>query len=199
RLDRGELDLGIGTFDTVGERFAHATLLEDRFVVVMRRGHPAGRGKLSAEALGALPHLEISSSGDDTGFIDRSLLARGARRQIAARLPYLATGVVLGQSNMVATLSRRVAEAMIRGAESALQLRELPLTSPVVRTSMLWHRRLDDSPAPPSSSGWATRSLSSRRTSMRRPRGFSSSSASSTRAPAGTPASARAPSGSRGV
>jgi DNA-binding transcriptional LysR family regulator len=147
RLDRGELDIGIGTFDTVGERFARATLLEDRFVAVMRRGHPAGRGKLSAEALGALPHLEISSSGDDTGFIDRSLLARGARRRIAARLPYLATGVVLGQSNMVATLSRRVAEAMIRGAESALQLRELPFTSPVVRTSMLWHRRLDGSPA----------------------------------------------------
>ena len=48
---------------------------------------------------------------------------------------------------MVATLSRRVAEAMIRGAESALQLRELPFTSPVVRTSMLWHRRLDGSPA----------------------------------------------------
>src|SRR2546429_6780601 len=119
RLDRGELDLGIGTFDTVGERFAHATLLEDRFVVVMRRGHPAGRGKLSAAALGALPHLEISSSGDDTGFIDRSLLARGARRRIAVRLPYLATGAVLGQSDMVATLSRRVAEAMIGGAESA--------------------------------------------------------------------------------
>src|SRR5207245_3170454 len=105
RLDRGELDIGIGTFDTVGERFARATLLEDHFVAVMRRRHPAGRGTLSAEAFAALPHLEISSSGDDTGFIDRSLLARGARRRIAARLPYLATGVVLGQSNLLATLS----------------------------------------------------------------------------------------------
>src|SRR5258707_9101614 len=51
--------------------------------------------------------------------------------------------------------------------------------------------------APPNSRGWATRSPSSRRTSMRRPRGFSSSSTTSTRAPAGTPASARVPSGCR--
>jgi len=144
-LDSGELDVVIGTFDAVGERFGSAALLEDRFVAVMRRGHPAGRGTLSAATLGALPHVAISSSGDDTGFIDRSLATRGARRRIVLRLPYLSAGAVLGQSDMVATLSRRVAEAMVQG--SALQLRELPFTSPTVRTSMLWHRRLDGYPA----------------------------------------------------
>ncbi len=144
-LDSGELDVVIGTFDAVGERFGSAALLEDRFVAVMRRGHPAGRGTLSAATLGALPHVAISSSGDDTGFIDRSLATRGARRRIVLRLPYLSAGAVLGQSDMVATLSRRVAEAMAQG--SALQLRELPFTSPTLRTSMLWHRRLDGSAA----------------------------------------------------
>jgi DNA-binding transcriptional LysR family regulator len=144
-LDRGELDVAIGTFDTVGERFASAALLEDRFVAVMRRGHSAGRGKLSTAAFGALPHVAISSSGDDTGFIDRSLATQGARRRIALRLPYLSAAAVLGRSHMVATLSRRVAEAMVRG--SGLQLRDLPFTSPTVRTSMIWHRRLDGSPA----------------------------------------------------
>jgi DNA-binding transcriptional LysR family regulator len=144
-VDSGELDVVIGTFDTVGERFATAALLEDRFVAVMRRGHPAGRGKLSATTFGALPHIAISSSGDDTGFIDRSLATRGAKRRITLRLPYLSAGAVLGQSDMVATLSARVAEAMVRG--SALQLRDLPFTSPTVRTSMLWHRKLDGYPA----------------------------------------------------
>ncbi len=147
RLDSGELDLAIGTFDAVGERFESATLLEDRFVAVMRRGHAAGRGKLSAAGFGALAHLEISSSGDDTGFIDRSLATRGARRRIAVRLPFLSAGVVLGQSDLVTTLSRRVADVMIRGSASALQVRELPFTSPKVRSTMLWHRRLDGSPA----------------------------------------------------
>ena len=144
-LDSGELDVVIGTFDAVGERFGSAALLQDRFVAVMRRGHPAGRGKLSAATFGALAHVAISSSGDDTGFIDRSLATRGARRRIALHLPYLSAGAVLGQSDMVATLSQRVAEAMVRG--SALQLRDLPFTSPMVRTSMLWHRKLDGYPA----------------------------------------------------
>src|SRR6266581_2687669 len=87
-LDSGELDVAIGTFDAVGERFGSAALLEDRFVAVMRRGHPAFRSKLSAEAFGALAHVAISSSGDDTGFIDRSLATRGTKRRIALRLPY---------------------------------------------------------------------------------------------------------------
>ncbi len=130
RLDSGDFDVAIGTFDAVGERFGTGPLLEDRFVAVMRQGHPAGRG---------------TSSGDDTGFIDRSLATGGTKRRIALRLPYLSAGAVLGQSDMVATLSRRVAEAMVRG--SALQLRDLPFRSPTVRTALVWHRRLDGSPA----------------------------------------------------
>src|SRR5205085_11467359 len=124
---------------------ASAALLEDGFVAVMRRGDPGGRGALTAATFAELAHVAISSSGDDTGFIDRSLASRGAKRRIALRVPYLSAAAVLGQSDMVATLSRRVAEAMVR--ESGLQLRELPFTSPVVRTSMLWHRKLDRYPA----------------------------------------------------
>src|SRR2546426_3636823 len=127
RLDSGELELGIGTFGAVGERFGSAAVLEDRFVAVMRRGHPTGRGKLSAEAFGTLPPIEISSSGDDTGFLDRSLVSRGARRRIAGRLPYLSAGVVLGRSDMVATLSPRGRGAVGRGSGPAAPVREVPL------------------------------------------------------------------------
>jgi DNA-binding transcriptional LysR family regulator len=144
-LDNGELDVAIGTFDQVGERFASAALLEDEFVAVMRRGHPAGRGRLTASAFAALKHVHISSTGDDTGFIDRSLATRGSKRHVALRLPYLAAGPVLVKSDLVATLSRRVAEALVQGA--AVELRELPFTSPPVRTSLLWHRRLDGASA----------------------------------------------------
>jgi DNA-binding transcriptional LysR family regulator len=145
RLDSGEIDVAIGTFDAVGERFETAPLLEDHFVAVMRRGHPASRGQLSTAAFAALAHAAISSSGDDTGFIDRSLAVGGTKRRIVLRLPYLSAGAVLGQSDMVATLSRRVGEAMVRG--STLQLRDLPFRSPTVRTSLLWHRRLEGSRA----------------------------------------------------
>jgi len=144
-LDHGDLDFAIGMFDKVGERFATARLLEDEFVAVMRRTHPAGRRPLSLAAFGTLRHAAISSSGDDTGFIDRSLAAHGTKRRIELRLPYLSAGSVLARSDFVATLSRRVAGALVRGA--ALELRELPFKSPAVQTSLLWHRRFDGHPA----------------------------------------------------
>ena len=145
RLDRGDLDLTVGGMASAGERFATAPLLEDPFVMVMRRGHPASRRKLSAAAFSALPHLEISSSGEDTGFIDRWLAEDGLVRCIALRAPYLSAAAILVQSDMVATLSRRIAQEFVRS--HPLQIREPPYDSPRVRTVMLWHRRLDRHPA----------------------------------------------------
>jgi DNA-binding transcriptional LysR family regulator len=144
-LDRGDLDLALGSMDSPGERFAAALLLEDPFVMVMRNGHPASRRKLAAADFAALPHLEISSSREETGFIDAWLAESGLQRRIALRAPYLSAGPILVQSDMVATLSRRIAQEFVRN--HPLQIREPPYDSPQVRTRMLWHRRLDRHPA----------------------------------------------------
>ena len=71
RLDTGDLDLAIGNVENAGERFGTAPLLEDRFVTVMRRKHPTARRTLSPKMFAGLPHLAISSSGEDTIFIDQ--------------------------------------------------------------------------------------------------------------------------------
>ena len=55
RLDRGDLDLAIIGGADQGERFAAAALLEDHFVMVMRRGHPCGRATVSPAEFAALP------------------------------------------------------------------------------------------------------------------------------------------------
>jgi DNA-binding transcriptional LysR family regulator len=145
QLDRGELDLTIGTKDSPGERFAAAALLDDDFVMVMRRGHPASRRKLTPSAFAALAHLEISSSREDMGFIDRWLGEHKLERRIALRAPYLSAASILVQSDLVATLSRRIAGAFVRN--HPLQICKPPYASPNVRTFMLWHRRLDRHPA----------------------------------------------------
>jgi DNA-binding transcriptional LysR family regulator len=145
QMDRGDLDLVLGRDDDPVERFARTDLLEDPFVMVMRRGHPAIRRKLSPAAFAALPHLEISSSGEDTGFIDRWLAKNGCQRHIALRTPYLSAASVLVQSDFVATLSRRIAQEFVRN--HPLEIRQPPYESPRVRTTMLWHRRLDRHPA----------------------------------------------------
>jgi DNA-binding transcriptional LysR family regulator len=145
RLDRGDLDLTLGNMESSGERFAMAPLLEDQFVTVMRRGHPASRGKLSAAAFAALPHLEISSSREDTGFIDRWLGELGLERRVTLRAPYLSAAPILVQSDLVATITRRIAQEFVRN--HPLQLCKPPYDSPRIQTVMVWHRRLDRHPA----------------------------------------------------
>ena len=145
QLDHGDLDLTVGGMDNQGERFASAPLLEDAFVMVMRRGHPASRRKLSAEDFAALPHLEISSRREDTGFIDHWLAERGLARRITLRAPYLSAAPILAESDLVAILSRRIAQEFVRS--HPLQIAEMPCDLPCARTMMLWHRRLDRHPA----------------------------------------------------
>ena len=144
-LDRGDIELAIGSEELPGERFLSQLLLEDPFVLVMRRGHPASRGPLSAETLSSLRYLEISSSGEDIGFLDRWLAARGLARQVGVRAPYLSGRVILAESDFVAIFSRRVAEVFARSFP--LEIREPDFDSPTVRTLMLCHRRLEAHPA----------------------------------------------------
>ena len=145
RLDRGELDLAISAGALEGERFASRRLIEDRFVAVLRAGHPALRKKLTGEALIELPHLAITSSGENLDFIDAWLRARKAGRIIASDVPYLSAGAVLVQSNMVAILGRKLALEFRRAYP--IEMRELPFDASKLHSVMCWHRRFDDLPA----------------------------------------------------
>ncbi len=144
-LDRGDLDLALGSRESPGERFATAALLEDDFVIVMRRGHPAVRRKLTAAAVATLPYLDVSSNPEDASVKERWLAERGFVRRVALRAPFLSAPAILVQSDMIAILSRRIAQELTRN--HPLQIREPPSESPRVPTVMLWHRRMDRQPA----------------------------------------------------
>lgn len=144
-IDRSELDLAIGTFGDVGERFGSAALLDDIFVLAMRRDHPAAGKELTPQALAALSYLDISSSGENAGFIDDWLGARSLTRTIAHRAPRLSAAAILSGTDLVAVLSRRLAEHWVH--LYGLSICELPFASPTICTAMLWHRRFDNQPA----------------------------------------------------
>jgi DNA-binding transcriptional LysR family regulator len=144
-LDRGELDIAIAALEAPADRFDSQVLAEDDYVAVTRRGHPAARGKLDHKTFAALPHLVISSSGEDLGFVDAALAAKGLRRAIAAEAPYLSSGTILVQSDMVSVLGRRFAQEFRRAYP--IELHDLPFATPRLRSVMLWHKRFTDQPA----------------------------------------------------
>ncbi|HEY2658102.1 MAG TPA: LysR family transcriptional regulator [Caulobacteraceae bacterium] len=144
-LDRGELDLAILGRQAPVSRFSSRTLMEDHYVAVTRRGHPMAQQRMEPAAFAALPHLVISSSGDDLGFVNAELEARGLARSIAAEAPYLSAGAILIQSDMVSVMGRQIAEEFSR--VHAIELTPLPFPSPPLTSVMVWHSRFDDHPA----------------------------------------------------
>jgi DNA-binding transcriptional LysR family regulator len=145
-LDRGELDVAIGTFPEQGERFSRSSLLEDDFALVLRKGHPAAENReLSMEKFAALSHLSISSVPYNTDFVDQALARRRLKRRIQLRAPFLSAVRILVASNMVSVLQRRIAEELVR--YRPLVIRALPHSSPMLETAMIWPRRLDNHPA----------------------------------------------------
>jgi DNA-binding transcriptional LysR family regulator len=147
QLDRGELDCAIGRLASPGERFSDLRLFADGFSVILRRGHPIIHSDdgLTLEELARVPHLVVSSTGEDTGFVDTELARSGLARQMALRAPLLAAAPILAHSDMIAVMTTRAAREFARTAP--LLVLDLPFASPHQTTALLWHRRLDHVPA----------------------------------------------------
>ncbi len=144
RLDRGEIDLALGSTGAPAERFCDVRLFEDRFACLLRQDHPAigPSGKIDVQSLAALSHLEVSSTGEGTGFVDEELARLGLERRVVLRAPLLATIGILTQSDMVAVMTERAARAF--AFKAPLQVLTLPFPSPTLPFAMLWHRRQED-------------------------------------------------------
>jgi DNA-binding transcriptional LysR family regulator len=146
QLDGGEIELALSTLIDGGDRFKCVGLLDDEYAVIVWNMHPMAAGpELSIEDFAALPHIEVTSSGDDTHFIDDVLAEHGLARLIAAKLPLHSLVSVLVGSRALAVVPRRVAVDLV--AVCPLTTLPLPFPSPRVALSMIWHRRLDNHPA----------------------------------------------------
>ena len=142
QLDAGAVELALETLAEGGERFMCVGLLEDEYVAILSSDHPlASEDVLSIAQMGSLPHIAVTSSGDDTRFVDDALAEHGLVRHVRAALPLHSITQVLVGSEAVAVVPRRVAVDFM--AVRALVIRALPFLSPRLSLSMLWHRRLD--------------------------------------------------------
>ena len=144
-LDRADLDLALGSLAAPGERFSDLRLFENGYAALVRQGHSLAGGGLTLAALAAVPHLDLSSTGEGTAFLDAELARHALHRRVALRAPLLAAASALAQSDMLAVVGERTAKAFAGIAPLAVV--PLPFASPRLVTAMLWHRRLDDGPA----------------------------------------------------
>ena len=142
QLDAGGIDVALSALVDGGERFRCVRVMEDDYVALLDKGHrAAAEPELTAELVAEIPHVALTSTGDDTSFIDEALERRGLARKIGARVPFLSVVLMLVGSDLIAVAPRRVAVDLTRICP--LVVKELPFPSARVALSMIWHRRVD--------------------------------------------------------
>jgi DNA-binding transcriptional LysR family regulator len=138
-LDRGELDFVITAQPLDRQRFASKMLIEDEYRIVMRAAHPQAAHPMTLDAFAALRRIEVSSSGEDMGFITRALSDAGLRVETAGSIPYLALSALLRASDYGAVVRSQIARTLSKSGE--IVSCPLPFSSRRVASVLSWHQR----------------------------------------------------------
>ncbi|MGA0599065.1 LysR substrate-binding domain-containing protein, partial [Enterovirga sp. CN4-39] len=125
-LDARALDLAIGPFATVPNRFEVAELGIESFVIIARSGHSFAK-RPSLDAYCEADHLVVSQSGDAHGFVDVSLAELGRARRVALTVPAFAMALtIVAETDLLSAVPRSFAEAL--GSPAGVVLVEPPLS-----------------------------------------------------------------------
>lgn len=144
-LRSGELDFETGVIGTnTAPELRTQALFQDRFVAVVRPGHPLCEGPLTAARYAAARHVLVSRRGQEHGPVDEALAALTLERAIATLVPGFATALALVRgSDLVATVPALHCASL----HADLVTLPLPFTLPGITLALLWHPRLDADPA----------------------------------------------------
>lgn len=119
-------------------------LFRDRFIAVVRAGHPLSQGKLTPERYAAARHIGVSRRGLGAEPVDEALASLALERDIATLVGGFSTALALARaSDLVATVPERHTGNLRDGMHSFA----LPVATPQFTVSLLWHPRLDADPA----------------------------------------------------
>lgn len=148
QLATGQADLLCGPLpDGPVPEAVHARLLyEERFVVVLRKGHPRVRKRLDLDTWASLTHVFVAPRGTPGGVVDTVLASHHRARRVGLAVPhFLVAPHVVAGSDMVATLGARVAAAFTKLLP--LKVFEPPVPVPGFKVYLAWHARTHDDPA----------------------------------------------------
>ena len=144
-LRDGIVDLETGVVGkTTAQELRVQTLFRDRFIGAVRLGHPFSQGEVSPSRFAAGRHIGVSRRGLEEGPIDEALKPLGLGRQIVTIVGGFSTALALARaSDLIASVPERHTGNLRAGMHSF----PLPVSTPEVTVSLLWHPRLDADPA----------------------------------------------------
>ncbi len=140
-LRDGSVDLETGVVDkSISPEVRTQALFRDRYVGVVRVGHPLSEGEITPLRFAQAAHVHVSRRADDKGPIDNVLAGLGLERRIATIVGGFSAALALARTtDLVATVHERHTGDLYAGMHSFA----IPLTIPQFTVSLLWHPRLD--------------------------------------------------------
>jgi DNA-binding transcriptional LysR family regulator len=141
-LARGELDAAVGVFLRIEEDLGSRELFRERFVCVVRKGHPLGRQRLSVDRYAKLEHVLVSAPDDGPGVVDHALAAHRLARRVTVRVPhFFVAPALVARTNLVLTIPERVAR--LAADLHGLRVIAPPLELPDFAVQVVWHKAND--------------------------------------------------------
>lgn len=145
-MESGKVDLAIGPLPQLKAGFFQRRLFRQRYVCLFRKGHPLDRKRLTLADFKAAEHLVIVSAGTGHGQVDGLIRRAGVERRVRLTIPhFVSVGHLLRSTDMVATVTERLAESLVEPFD--LSWRPHPVPLPEVAINVFWHAKVHRSPA----------------------------------------------------
>lgn len=144
-LREGIVDLETGVVEqTTSPELKVQALFQDRYVGVVRKGHPLSKGRITAVRYASGRHIRVARDANRDP-IDEALAKLELRRTIAVSLVagFSAALALARSSDLVASVPERHTGNLREGMHSF----SLPVSVDGFTVSMLWHPRLNAEPA----------------------------------------------------
>jgi DNA-binding transcriptional LysR family regulator len=141
-----DVDLAIATRFRVVSGLIEEHIADQDMCLVVRKGHPATRGRLDARTYASFDHALVTPRGLPGSPVDTALEGLGLRRRVVLRLPhFVVAALVVAESDLVVTQPRSFAEHMAKRAP--LVVLPLPIAIRPFRFSIGYSAAVQSDPA----------------------------------------------------
>ncbi|RZS83122.1 DNA-binding transcriptional LysR family regulator [Phyllobacterium myrsinacearum] len=138
-LAKGTIDLAVSVFPKADVSFRRQELLQQHYVVLMRRGHPAAKD-FTLDRWLEFPHVLVSGRGDGRGALDEALEKHGRSRRVGIVVPsFLMVPPLVAESDLIAM----VPSLCVPADASGFALFEPPIPVEGFALHLAWHVRRD--------------------------------------------------------
>lgn len=138
----GQVDLGVVVPRPASGSLRTRRISRDRFVCIVRKGHPGVRKALDLERYLQLRHVLVAPNGAPGSVVDAELARRKLERRVALQVSsFLVAPVVVSESDFVNTGPERLAR---RWAQLyPIDVHPPPFRLPPFEVYLLWHPRFE--------------------------------------------------------